>query len=496
MKIQTHGLGATFALFFLFALGACHPFPGADWDTTTPKKAGFDPAAFDRYLAFMKDPGPNTETHALVVVKDGKIVTEWYAPGIDPEHRHTLWSASKSVSHAIVGAAWDRHYINLSDPVALPGPATPLPGSATPLPGAPPPQPGGPGAQPGTSVTLTASDLLQMSSGIFWREDYVDPLKSTIIPMLYTLGAHADLPAWVLSMGQEYNPGDFFRYSSGDTNVLMKWVRERLPPGERDEFPWKNVFEPIGIQSATFETDAQRNWLGSSYLYMTPRDFARIGLLYARQGRWKNQQILSQDWLKLTLKEIAPALRRKGAEKRSYANHWHLNLPYADGSGRPHKDWPEDTILAFGHRGQYLLVVPSWDLVVARLGADVSYFNDETGLALLHQSLKGKKALPPPVSPVAVSAIRASRLPHATSSAPQGAPTMEEMLSYFYAKELCSCLFVEEMSEAMCRRIQSQPWPASWIDIRPATREVAVTVGPIQIVSTWASERQGCILRP
>ncbi|MBL7714693.1 MAG: serine hydrolase [Bdellovibrionales bacterium] len=450
------------ASFFLLALTACHPFPEDAWETTTPKKAGFDEAAFANYLTFMKDPGNGSETHALVVVKDGKIVTEWYAKDIDPAHRHTLWSASKSVSHAIVGAAWDVGHFKLTDAVTLPG------------------------APPG----LTVSDLLQMSSGIFWREDYVDPMKSTIIPMLYTRASHADLSSWVLSMGQEYTPGEFFRYSSGDTNVLMKWVRDQLPAAERDDFPWKKVFEPIGIRSATFEADAQGNWLGSSYLYMTPRDFARFGLLYARGGRWKNQQILSRDWLKTTLRDLAPSLKRKGAEKRSYANQWHLNLPYADGSGRPYNDWPEDTILAFGHRGQYLLVVPSLDLVVARVGADRSYFDDEKGLALLSQSLKGAKTVHPPLIATSVYASRAARMP--TGTGLTTAPTMEELLSYFYAKELCSCLFVEEMPEAMCLRIQSQPWPASQVDVRHASREVAVSVGPLTLTSTWVSDHLGC----
>ena len=193
-------------------------------------------------------------------------------------------------------------------------------------------------------------------------------------------------------------PGACFYYSSGDSNILMALLRDRIEPAQDyTSFPWDSVFDVIGMESAVFETDGVGTFIGSSYLYATPRDLARWGLLYLSDGLWDGQRVLPRGWADQAatpnpafVATCGPTVvdrpNRCTAEPR-YGAHWWTNRPIANGEvSEAEAFWPElpaDLYFALGHWGQKIYLVPSLDLVIVRTADDRDgSFSDRTFLGL------------------------------------------------------------------------------------------------------------------
>jgi CubicO group peptidase (beta-lactamase class C family) len=158
-------------------------------------------------------------------------------------------------------------------------------------------------------------------------------------------------------------PGSEWKYSSGTTNILSGIMRT-LIGGEESylEFPYREIFNKIGISSMILETDAAGNFVGSSYSNATARDWARFGLLYYNDGVWKNDTIFPKGWVEYTR---TPATASKG----EYGAQFWLN------KSKKLPDVPEDLFFCDGHRGQRIFIIPSRDLVIVRLGYRNDGFN-------------------------------------------------------------------------------------------------------------------------
>jgi CubicO group peptidase (beta-lactamase class C family) len=159
-------------------------------------------------------------------------------------------------------------------------------------------------------------------------------------------------------------PGTFWSYSSGTSNLLAGILRESLPAGaDYHRFPREALFDRIGMRSAVLETDAAGDFVGSSFSYATARDWARFGLLHAQDGVWKGEQLLPEGWVAFVRRPTPPSPR--GA----YGAHWWLNAgaPGAP-SDRPYPSLPPDLFYASGYEGQFVVIFPSQDLIVVRLG--------------------------------------------------------------------------------------------------------------------------------
>ena len=193
-------------------------------------------------------------------------------------------------------------------------------------------------------------------------------------------------------------PGMCFYYSSGDSNILMALLRDRIEPAQDYEsFPWDGLFDVIGMDSAVFETDGTGTFVGSSYVYATPQDLARWGLLYLNDGRWDGRQVLPAGWADQAatpnpsfVATCGPAVAGRPdrciAEPR-YGMHWWTNRPVADGNTDGEEPfWPElpaDLYFALGHWGQKVYILPSRELVIVRTADDRDgSFSDRTFLGL------------------------------------------------------------------------------------------------------------------
>ncbi|WP_085581737.1 MULTISPECIES: serine hydrolase [unclassified Pseudomonas] len=282
-------------------------------------------------------------TDALLVIRDGRLVYERYAGPTTADTPHLTWSISKSLMATVLGVAYGEGRLRLEEPASKYYPALER------------------------HPTLTLGDLLHWASGLDWQEDYeYAPLKSSVVAMLYTRG-HRDMAAFAAGHEAYAAPGKAFRYSSGDSNLLAAALKGIVGPQRYADYPWTALFEPLGIRRAVWETDAAGIFVASSYVYLTARDLARIGLLMARDGRWGERQLLPAEWIAFNRTPFAGY--KAGQDEAVPGGHWWLNLA-VDGAPSPWPDAPPDTFAALGHWGQALYVIPSANLVIVRYGDD------------------------------------------------------------------------------------------------------------------------------
>ena len=356
------------SLFFILLLSlSAHAenWPAEQWPTA-PTSTGPALAALETYAFPPRDDSTRKgiRTDALLVIRDGQLIYERYAGPTSADTPHLTWSISKSLMATVLGLAYGEGRFKLQDPAANYYP---------PLKKHP---------------NLTMADLLHWASGLDWQEDYeYAPLKSSVVAMLYTRG-HPDMAAFTAGHDSYAAPGQAFRYSSGDSNLLSAALKAIVGPQRYADYPWIALFEPLGIRHAVWETDATGTFVASSYAYLTARDLARIGLLMARDGRWGDRQLLPRDWVAFNREPFAHY--RADQDDAVPGGHWWLNRA-ADGVARPWPDAPADTFAALGHWGQAMYVIPSENLVIVRYAddRDDSYGHNEL-LKLARNAFAGK----------------------------------------------------------------------------------------------------------
>jgi CubicO group peptidase (beta-lactamase class C family) len=323
---------------------AAETWPGEQWAlkpvASTPALADLEHYAFPPRNDQTRQ---GVRTDALLVIRDGEIIYEHYAAPTTADTPHLTWSVSKSVMAAVLGVAYGEGRFKLDDPVAKFYP----PFSAHPA--------------------IKLQDLLHWASGLDWQEDYeYAPLNSSVVAMLYTRG-RGDMAGFTAGHEVASAPGTAYRYSSGDSTVLAAALKGMVGDKAYADYPWTALFGPLGIQSATWETDSTGTFVASSYAYMTARDLARIGLLMQRGGRWQERQLLPAAWIEFNLTPFIqnpplPANEVPGGQ-------WWLNRA-GNGQAGPWPDAPPDTFAALGHWGQALYVVPEAKLVIVRYADD------------------------------------------------------------------------------------------------------------------------------
>ena len=311
-------------------------YPGADWGTA-PLPPGTDTRAVGSLTAaLLGSPEELGTTLALLVVHDGRIVLEHYGGGTDAATTLVSWSVAKSITHALVGIAVGDGLLSTADSDLFPG------------------------WRADERSRITLQHLLNMSSGLEWNEDYVDGSVSDVIEMLFggeAKGGHDDHAAYAASKRLVHPPGAAYMYSSGTTNLVTRVLARALgevPPSSEviDGFMRTRLFGPLGMGSATPKFDRSGNFVGSSFVYATARDFARFGWLYANDGVWDGTRILPAGWV-----EHGRTWTATDPENGvGYGAHWWLD-PRLPGS-----------MAAFGYEGQHVWVVPDRDLVLVRLG--------------------------------------------------------------------------------------------------------------------------------
>jgi CubicO group peptidase (beta-lactamase class C family) len=277
----------------------------------------FDPAAF----------GSGTRTTAIVLVQNGKIVVERYADGFGIETSQRTWSVAKSLAGTIIGAAALEGMI---DPAAR----------------APVPEWQSPG-DPRAAITL--DQLMRMASGLH------SSTAGNRTDAVYFGGTAVteETVQWPL----EAPPGSRFRYANNDILLAIHALRLNALGGERTT-PTELLFQEIGMDHTIAETDWRGNYILSSQVWSTARDLARFGMLYLNDGIWEGRRVLPVGWRDYVTRPSGP---QPEGEFGYGATFWLLNKS---------PGVPVDAFAAFGNRGQYVVIVPSRNVVIVRRGED------------------------------------------------------------------------------------------------------------------------------
>jgi CubicO group peptidase (beta-lactamase class C family) len=227
----------------------------------------------------------STGTSALLVLVDGVIRHERYFLTGGPDVRWLSMSVAKSFVSALVGiAVQERHIADIGDPISDYVPVEP--GSA----------------YDGVSIR----DVLQMSSGARWNEDYNDPRSDIHHLTRAMMGRGGGLNGFVARMSQEHTPQTVCRYNSGETQVLGALIARATGRSVADYMAEKLV-EPLGFESPGFwVTDVLGTEMSYGGLNLTARDYARLGELYRNGGVWHGRQIIDPDWVRQSTRIDAP----------------------------------------------------------------------------------------------------------------------------------------------------------------------------------------------
>ena len=283
---------------------------------------------------------PSHVTVSLLIVYDGDILLERYAPGFNATTRTRTWSVAKSIANTLIGIAVDQGKLALDDP--LPVKWVPQDGESALM------------HDPRRKITLR--NVLHMSSGLF----PVDNDRCNTIGSCLSYFAGANSVEGAVTRGLVQEPGVRWDYENYDTILGIAALKGTLQSRkEYLEFPRRALFDRLGMHNTTPGVDRFGNYVMSSQVYTNARDLARLGLLYLNHGIWNGERVLSESWVKF-VRTPAPSTRTSG---NFYGGQWWLPPD-------ERTDAPQDAYEMAGHRGQYVIVVPSYDLVIVRRGLD------------------------------------------------------------------------------------------------------------------------------
>jgi CubicO group peptidase (beta-lactamase class C family) len=263
--------------------------------------------------------GAGTNTVGVVVVRRGEIIAERYREGFDHRTPYRMWSAAKLLTNALTGVLVQRGALTLDEPAPIPEWA----------------------ASPDGRANITVRHLLNMSSGL-------DPAGSGAYPVYHD---GEDLRRVITNAHLTANPGARWVYANRDTLLLSYAMRASLGDEEYWRLPYRDVLDPLGMTNTVIETDAYGNYVMSSQVYSTPRDMARLGMLYLNDGDIEGQRILPEGWVRMSTTP-APARARGLAALMQYGVRGALGYGaqlwlYDKSSGL----FDFDGYTAIGHRG-------------------------------------------------------------------------------------------------------------------------------------------------
>ena len=317
------GITAWNSRFSLFP-GACSYWPTDDWLYVKPEVLGLN----GDILQGMVDDimGSGFAVDSVLVVKDGYLVQEWYFNEYGNDVLHNVYSCTKSVVSTLVGIAIDKGEIDDVDARLL----DLFPDIA-------------PQNVSGWKESITLRDLLMMSAGFDARDSWLYDWEG-----LDEMQDADDAVQYVLDLPMAFELGSRFEYTNGVSHLLSCLITENTGMSA-SEYADEHLFGPLGITNYEWGADeVGRSW-GYSSLYMRPRDMAKIGYLFLNEGEWDDEQLISKSWVREATQHRIDANLRDG-----YGYQW----------------WVDDDgyYLALGYMGQFIFVIPEYDMVAVFTG--------------------------------------------------------------------------------------------------------------------------------
>ncbi|HUN95383.1 MAG TPA: serine hydrolase [Bradyrhizobium sp.] len=313
-------------------------------------------AALDR--AFAEPPAPPfRRTRAVVVVKDGRIIAERYAEGVGIDTPLLGFSATKSVMSALTGILVRDGQLKLDQPAPVAAWQNP--------------------DDPRHAITV--DELLRHTAGLALGSSLQASLGAAFEPVNRMKFMESDMAGFAESASLETAPGSVWNYHDGNYLILSKLILDATGGNPADflRFARKELFGPLGMRHVTLEFDGAGTPEGSSQMLAPARDWARFGMLFLNDGVVGGKRILPEGWVRYSASPTPDAFVGYGA------GFW-TNL--GDSPGARHRienGWPRDAFFAKGSIGQYVIVIPSQRLVIARFGRTVNWPLDADGVSQL-----------------------------------------------------------------------------------------------------------------
>jgi CubicO group peptidase (beta-lactamase class C family) len=309
------------------------------------KNPGVEREALARRVDRLFDAPETAETRAIVVLRDGRIIAERYAPGYHENTRFISWSMAKTVTGVLIGLLVADGRLQLDEPA--PVPAWQRPGD------------------PRGEITLR--HLLQMRSGLRHTEAGDPIYESDEVRMLFLDGRDA-MAAHAEAQPLEAEPGRKWEYSSA-TSVILSDIASRAltdsaEPAERrkaiSDYLRSRLFEPLGMKSMAPEFDASGTLIGGSLMHATARDWAKFGEFLRNKGSVNGSQLVPPAWIEF--------LTTANPRNPGYGAQTWLNRPQPGEQDVPFPGAPRSAFSMNGHLGQFVLISPAQGLTVVRLG--------------------------------------------------------------------------------------------------------------------------------
>ena len=311
-------------------------WPMGDRLPASPPSTGIDQAKLTAALdAAFAD--PEARTAGMVIVHKGQLVGERYRPGITKDTQLESWSMGKSITSTLFALLVKDGTYTLEQPA--PVPEWQKPGDAR--------------------AAIRTMDLLRMSSGLRFiatqDSDYSPDKGYPDHFYIYTGAVNAF--EYSVNVPLQFPINTEGRYRNCDPLTIGYLIKRAVTARGEEYLTWpqRALFDRIGIRRQVLETDPYGNFLLTGYDYGTPRNWARLGLLYQQDGMWQGTRILPEGWAKF-VSTPAPAWKRGN----------YGGLFWINGAG----EWklPKDAYFMAGAGGQWTFVVPSHQLVVVRMG--------------------------------------------------------------------------------------------------------------------------------
>jgi len=300
-------------------------WPTGGWKSSTPEMQGMDSAKLLIADEFIQNRLP--DVFSLLVVKNGYLVFEKYYSWGSPDKYAVVHSVTKSVTSALIGIALDKGYLNSVDQKLIEFFPEYITDNLDPR-----------------KKEISLKQLLTMSSGFRWN-DRGSEMRNWYIS--------SNWAKFTIQLPLENSPGDVFNYNSSTSHLLSIILSKSIKTSTLD-FAKQNLFEPLGIQSAYWHQDPQGYYIGGFGLGLSARDLAKIGFLYLNNGYWNGQSIVSEYWVKASTDQQIQAFSHPIYGRFGYGYQWWVKKVDDCSSFR-----------AWGRRGQFIVVVPELDLVIA-----------------------------------------------------------------------------------------------------------------------------------
>lgn len=314
---------ALFILVPILGLSSCTTGPNEKTPSSsgysTPEQEGISSKAILQFVEALEEAQPDA-IHSVMLRRHGKIVAQgWWAP-YNPDSPHLLWSLSKSFTSTAIGMAQDEGLLSINDLVISFFPED-VP------------------EEPSTNLkSMRISDLLRMNTGHEQEPSFRNMQDDNWVKAF-------------LAHEVNHKPGTHFRYNSMAT-YMCSAILQKVTEMTMMDFLTPRLFEPMGIENPTWESDPRGINVGGWGLSVTTEDISKLGQLYLQKGMWEGKQLLSETWV-----EEATSLQSSNGSNPE--SDWDQGYGYQFWQCR-HNIYRGD-----GAFGQYCIVMPEQDAVLA-----------------------------------------------------------------------------------------------------------------------------------